>query len=96
MTQIGSGGAGPPQSLTPQPMHFHPQQHNNLAKHQPQQQLLLNSGLLRGVGGGIGGNAGSVGVFNWLDEKYLKVEPNSPAEKRARIEDWRAQSSILH
>uniref|UniRef100_A0A915DRP1 MADS-box domain-containing protein n=1 Tax=Ditylenchus dipsaci TaxID=166011 RepID=A0A915DRP1_9BILA len=38
-----------------------------------------------------GGNGGGGGI-SWLDEKYsLKVEPpNSPAEKRARIEDWRA------
>lgn len=31
---------------------------------------------------------------SWMDDsaKYMKVEPNSPPEKRARLDDWRAQT----
>lgn len=33
-------------------------------------------------------------IANWLDETYLKLEPpNSPAEKRVRLDNWRTQQS---
>lgn len=32
---------------------------------------------------------------NWLPEKYLKIEPSSPVEKRPRIEDWRTQTQSI-
>jgi hypothetical protein len=57
---------------------------NNLNQQQQQQQQLPPGGNNNpGPGGGGGG---------WMDEKYLKVEPNSPPEKRSRLDDWRAQT----
>lgn len=33
-------------------------------------------------------------IANWLDETYLKLEPpNSPSEKRVRLDNWRTQQS---
>lgn len=30
--------------------------------------------------------------LNNVDEKYMKIEPNTPPEKRARLDDWRGQT----
>jgi hypothetical protein len=76
----------PPQSLTPQPQSSSIQMldsRNNL--NQQQQQLPPGGNNNPGPGGGGGGGG-------WMDEKYLKVEPNSPPEKRSRLDDWRAQT----
>jgi hypothetical protein len=32
---------------------------------------------------------------NWLPDKYLKLEPGSPVEKRARLDDWRTQPQSI-
>lgn len=32
---------------------------------------------------------------NWLPEKYLKLEPGSPVEKRPRLDDWRTQPQSI-
>jgi hypothetical protein len=32
---------------------------------------------------------------SWLPDKYLKLEPGSPVEKRARLDDWRTQPQSI-
>ncbi|KAK0426187.1 hypothetical protein QR680_009577 [Steinernema hermaphroditum] len=46
--------------------------------------------------GNNGGGAGVPQCWTSLDatKPFVKVEPNSPAEKRPRLDDWRAQQSI--
>jgi hypothetical protein len=67
----------PQQSLTPQPQSSSIQM---LDSRNNGNQQMLPSGNNPGPGGGGG----------WMDDKYLKVEPNSPPEKRSRLDDWRA------
>jgi hypothetical protein len=79
----------PPQSLTPQPQSSSIQMLDSRNTHnqQQQQQQQLPPGGNNNPGPGGGGGGGG-----WMDEKYLKVEPNSPPEKRSRLDDWRAQT----
>ncbi|KAI6178575.1 MADS-box domain-containing protein [Aphelenchoides besseyi] len=38
-----------------------------------------------------------INQYNWLPDKYMKMEPGSPVEKRPRLDngDWRTQSSTI-
>jgi hypothetical protein len=72
----------PQQSLTPQPQSS--SQIQMLDSRNNGNQQMQPPGNNPGPGGGGGGG--------WMDDKYLKVEPNSPPEKRSRLDDWRAQT----
>lgn len=66
---------------------------HQLQHHQQQNQMNLIDSNVDGRGRAQPQLSGT-NIANWLDEKYLKLEPpNSPAEKRVRLEDWRTQQS---
>uniref|UniRef100_A0A7E4VDX5 MADS-box domain-containing protein n=1 Tax=Panagrellus redivivus TaxID=6233 RepID=A0A7E4VDX5_PANRE len=44
--------------------------------------------------GGGGGGGGGIWMDDGSQNKYMKVEPNSPPEKRARMNDWQNAQTI--